>query len=108
MGDRLGIQVAVDILHFSTFLVACGVKMKYFLYILHHILSQKLLNRKRIANPKSAQPGLEQSNSGEGSAGERSPTYSTAEPPIGYPTAAFFGSSLQDLFIVFVSTAISP
>ena len=40
--------------------------------------SQKLLNQKEFP----AQPGLEQSNLGKGSAGERSFTYSTAEPPI--------------------------
>ena len=82
MGDRLGIQVAVDILHFSTFLVAFGVKMKYFLYIIHHIISQKLFNRKKNWQPKVGSAGSRTVELRRGKR-RRVLTYiSTAEPPI--------------------------
>ena len=79
MGDRLGIQVAVDILHFSAFLIQAGSKWWIFFC---SSLNRKCKNHKRTASKKSAQPGLEHSNLGEGIAGERSFTCYTAEPPI--------------------------
>ena len=61
MGDRLGIQVAVDILPFVIFFIHIGVKQTVPLFVKVHIVVF-CVESSKFARPKSTLPGLEQSN----------------------------------------------
>ena len=61
MGDRLGIQVAVDILPFFTFFIHTVVKQTVPLFVKVHIVVF-CVESSKFARPKSTLSGLEQSN----------------------------------------------
>ena len=68
MGDRLGIQVAVDILSFFV-LFPCQIGIEIVLDVIqfHLIIDGKIFSKKGLTRP-----GLEQSNPYKGIAGQRS------------------------------------
>ena len=68
MGDRLGIQVAVDILSsFAFFPWQSGIDIVLFVIQFHMIIDGKIFSNKGLTRP-----GLEQSNLYKGIAGQRS------------------------------------